>query len=143
MTKAKNEPKQVIVVRRDLNMGQGKCAAQVAHAAMGALLSVFQQSYVSKQVNKKRLVYELDRSVTDPVAIWLTGQFVKVVLYVDSEEELYDIEAEANAAGLVTALIEDEGRTEFNGIKTSTCLGIGPDFSDKINRITGHLKLLR
>jgi PTH2 family peptidyl-tRNA hydrolase len=35
-----------------------------------------------------------------------------------------------------------KGKTEFNGVPTKTCLGIGPAKAEKIDKITGDLKLL-
>ena len=37
--------------------------------------------------------------------------------------------------------IEDEGRTEFKGIPTKTCIAIGPNKAKEIDKITGHLPL--
>lgn len=37
--------------------------------------------------------------------------------------------------------ITDVGRTEFNGVPTITALAIGPNKSEDIDKITGHLKL--
>ncbi len=31
---------------------------------------------------------------------------------------------------------------EFKGLRTLTCLALGPDNAEKLNIITGHLKLL-
>jgi len=42
---------------------------------------------------------------------------------------------------LETHLITDNGTTEFNSVPTNTCIAIGPDYSDKIDMITKHLKL--
>lgn len=48
----------------------------------------------------------------------------------------------AEVAGLVVNLITDNGTTEFGGIPTKTCLAIGPDYKERIDPITKHLKLL-
>jgi PTH2 family peptidyl-tRNA hydrolase len=42
---------------------------------------------------------------------------------------------------LTTALITDAGKTFFKE-PTKTCLAIGPDKEEKIDRITGKLKLV-
>ena len=52
------------------------------------------------------------------------------------------IKEEADNAGIECHLITDSGKTEFNGVPTNTCLAIGPDYVDEINKITGHLNLL-
>ena len=123
--------KQIIVVRRDLKMPKGKMAAQVSHASMACILNLFRDSDNN---------YHYETKEDCGVSQWLNGSFTKVVLYCNSLEEILEVKKKADDAGLLTALIEDEGRTVFNE-PTVTCLGIGPDFSDKFTGITDHLKL--
>jgi PTH2 family peptidyl-tRNA hydrolase len=130
---ANNEPKQVIVVRKDLNMRKGKIAAQASHASLGAILN-----YGGK-------IYEGTLNLTienNAVKEWLEGRFTKVCVSVDSEEELLDIYQQAIDNGVNVKLIKDAGLTEFGGVPTYTCLAIGPDYPEHIDPITGHLKLL-
>lgn len=114
--------KQVIVMRKDLGMRKGKMVAQGAHASMAAVLSV---------------------GLDDPrVADWLSGPFAKICVSVNSEAELLELHEKAKAAGAITALITDSGRTEFNGVPTNTCIAVGPGAVADIDAITGHLSLL-
>lgn len=131
------DTKQVIVIRKDLKMRQGKSVAQGCHASLGAILT--KGNVDLRRTNADELIINLDDSALKE---WLSGSFAKVCLYVDSEEELLDIYAKAEKAGLIRCLITDSGRTEFNGVPTKTCLAIGPDFCHEIDKITGHLKLL-
>lgn len=125
--------KQVIVVRKDLNMRKGKLAAQVAHASVGSLTKFMYKNdeYMNIYIPKDTPMYS-----------WLKGRFVKIVVSCDSELELFTIKSSAEAEGLLTVLITDAGLTEFDGVPTNTCLAIGPDEEEKINKITSHLKLL-
>lgn len=43
---------------------------------------------------------------------------------------------------LNVSLVTDSGRTEFGGVPTKTCLAIGPNKIEEIDKITGHLPLL-
>jgi peptidyl-tRNA hydrolase, PTH2 family len=124
------EHKQVIVMRKDLKCRKGKLIAQGAHASLGAILSLCQQ-------DGNRLILEMD----DRTRPWLTGRFKKICVYVNSEAELLEVHEQAKAAGLITSLIKDAGLTEFNGVATLTCCGIGPDRADKIDAVTGQLPL--
>ncbi len=81
------------------------------------------------------------RQPTDVELIWLNSSFTKICCYVDTEEELMDVFNKAKNAGLTVKLITDSGKTEFDGVPTKTCLAIGPDYSEKIDSITSHLKL--
>ena len=40
-----------------------------------------------------------------------------------------------------TTVIRDAGKTQIEP-NTLTCCGFGPDFSNKLDKLTGHLKLL-
>jgi PTH2 family peptidyl-tRNA hydrolase len=72
---------------------------------------------------------------------WFNLGQPKIVLKVDSEEELERLRKTATDSDLVTALIRDAGRTQIAS-NTVTCLGIGPDFDEKIDAIVKDLKLL-
>ena len=131
--------KQVIVVRKDLNMRKGKMCAQVAHASMKVLLDRMEdwENRGHEELIKK-LIYKKD----DYFDRWLNGAFAKVVVSCDSLDELIRLKDEASESGMPTARITDSGATEFKGVPTITCLAIGPYKSEEIDKITGHLKLL-
>ena len=73
---------------------------------------------------------------------WLNGKFTKVVVSVDSEEELIALNKALDDTFIPHALITDAGLTEFHGVPTNTCLGIGPYIAEEIDKFTGHLPLL-
>ena len=124
------EHKQVIVLRKDLNMRKGKLVAQGAHASMGAILSLCKQ-------DGNTLVLEMDERV-EP---WLTGRFKKICVYVNSEQELLDIYHKAKESGMVCSIIKDAGLTEFGGVPTLTAVAVGPDREDRVDAVTKHLPL--
>ncbi|MBI2129755.1 peptidyl-tRNA hydrolase [Candidatus Woesearchaeota archaeon] len=111
--------KQVILAREDLNLPKGKLAAQVAHASVASLI----------------------KSHKEDIAKWKNEGMKKVVLKVKDLGEMMKYRKESQDAGLVTALITDAGRTVVEP-GTITCLGIGPDKEEKIDKITGKLKML-
>ena len=147
--------KQVIVIRKDLNMRKGKMCAQAAHASLGALLKFFTKKRNEiKQVPFSEIEegtflteYSVefgDKSVLDD---WLNGKFTKICVSVNSEEELLEIKNKLDnfaSEGTIIpyALITDAGLTEFHGVPTNTCIGIGPYVSEEIDKITGNLPLL-
>lgn len=123
--------KQVIVIRRDLKMRQGKAVAQGCHAAIGALTRV-----------DAALLSDPTDGWSSPMDSWVSDGQAKVCVRVDSEEELMRVHAAAVKAGLPVHLVTDAGRTEFHGVPTRTCLAIGPAWADEVDRITGELRLL-
>ena len=127
-----SETKQVIIIRKDLNMRKGKIAAQASHASWAPLLN---RGHIHQGTNV--LSIPLDDDMLD----WFKVRFTKICCYVESEQALIDIYETARAKGLPCALIRDAGLTEFGGVPTYTAVGIGPASSDKIDPITGRLPL--
>ncbi len=113
------EYKQVILVREDLKLTRGKMSAQSSHASVAAVL----------------------KSHKDDLKKWQDQGMKKVILRVKDKEELYKYKQLAEDAGLVVALITDAGHTHLEP-GTTTCLGIGPDKTEKIDKITGTLSLV-
>lgn len=72
---------------------------------------------------------------------WLANIQTKVVLKVGSEDELKVLLQKAINAGIVAAPIYDAGRTQIEA-GTFTCIGLGPDEAEKLDAVTGDLKLL-
>ena len=119
--------KQTIVMRKDLNMRKGKMIAQGSHAVLAGVNQIEHGDSQEHQLDLNE---------------WYETSFAKITLSVDSEEELINIYNEAKEDGLNVYLIEDNGKTEFKGVKTKTCLAIGPHSNEKIDKITKNLKLL-
>ena len=113
------EYKQVIVIRKDLNLSIGKTAVQVAHASLAAYIKT-----------GKILRYK-----------WEKEGAKKVVLQVNSEIELKDLHEKAKRRGLAAVLIKDAGLTEIPAGRI-TALAIGPEKSELIDKLTGSLPLL-
>ena len=132
------ETKQVIVIRKDLNMRKGKMCAQAAHASMKVILDMME-----KTDDDGVITYSLTNMYYgQPLYHWISNLFTKVVVACDSEEELFELKKKADDLNIINAIIQDSGKTEFDGEPTYTALAIGPDEIEKINLITGHLKLL-
>lgn len=132
------ETKQVIILRKGICGSRGKEISQGCHASMGALLSLFHTTHYPNDNYSDRILRTFSFC---PIGQWLDGSFTKITLYVNSEEELIELEQKAKDAGLPHALITDSGKTVFKGVPTKTALGIGPWWSEEIDKITGHLPL--
>jgi len=136
----KEAPKQVIVMRKDLNMRKGKMVAQGAHASLAVILNAMHSQKFPESYNFH--IQHLEMEVDSAMYQWINGPFKKICVSVDSEQELLDVYNKAKEAGLPCALITDSGLTEFNGVPTNTCCGIGPAFDEQFVGITDGLKLL-
>ena len=123
--------KQVLVIRTKYPDGRGghftptkgKLVCQGAHAAMAFILD------------------ELADLREKLVKGWFDQGQTKICLRVDSERDFWEIRKKAQQAGLRVHAIQDAGKTEFKK-PTWTCLAIGPNKAEDIDKITGHLKLL-
>ena len=148
--------KQVIVFRKDLLKGpnairKGKFGAQVAHASLGALLKFFNVckkepirlgSYGDIESGQIHYEYSVTFGKDSVLDDWLNDKFTKVVVSVDSDEELIALNKALDDTFIPHALITDAGLTEFHGVPTNTCLGIGPYISEEIDKFTSNLPLL-
>jgi peptidyl-tRNA hydrolase, PTH2 family len=132
--------KQIIVMRTDLNMRKGKMIAQGSHASMAFLTR--KGGFYQSSLEDNRAFHNERMTNQDEAEEWMKNSFTKICVGVNSEEELDEIYQKAKEAGLTAHMVIDSGLTEFNGVPTKTCLAIGPHYSEKIDAITGYLKLL-
>jgi PTH2 family peptidyl-tRNA hydrolase len=110
--------KQAIVARADLGMGEGKLAAQVAHASL--------QAYE-----------EADQSAARE---WKGSGQKKVVLRAEGESELFELAERAGVENLPHALVRDAGHTQLDP-GTATALAVGPASENRVDAVTGELSL--
>ena len=115
--------KMVIVMRTDLNMSLGKMVAQACHAAVSC-------SESSKRTQTKNW------------RKWRDEGGKKVALEAESFDELEELAVKAEQLDLIYELIQDAGHTEVPP-GTTTCIGIGPNQSQLIDKVTGNLPLLK
>ena len=114
--------KMVFVINHELKMGKGKIAAQVGHAAVKATL----QSG------------ELRPELLDA---WLSTGQKKVCVKADDVRQLEQIEQQAKHHQILTSKIHDAGHTQIPA-GSYTVLALGPDEEEKLDALTGELKLL-
>lgn len=149
--------KQVVVLRTKYPDGRGgqqgirlgKCGAQIAHASMKVFFdrgkvvrgdSVRAPSGGGINFEHEDELFStpcLVIPLTGDMASWVEGRFTKVVLGVETEEELLAIYEAAKEAGLPTSVIQDMGATEFKGVPTHTTCAIGPADAAAIDALTG------
>jgi PTH2 family peptidyl-tRNA hydrolase len=110
--------KQAIVARADLGMGEGKLAAQVAHASL-----------MSHEDADERV-----RSA------WKGDGQKKIVLRAESDSQLFELADSAETKGLPHAVVRDAGHTQLDS-GTVTALAVGPAEDDRIDAVTGDLPL--
>lgn len=130
--------KQVLVVRKDLNMRKGKMAAQASHACVGAVFPREAAQVVQREDGRFDVSWTLDAGQLE----WFLELSTKIVVGVSDEAQLLDVYHQALAAHLPCVLIQDRGFTEFGGVPTYTAVGIGPADQAAINAITGGLPLM-
>ncbi len=114
------KPKQIIIIRKDLNMTKGKLVAQGAHASLLAFLKA-------------------DEKIKEE---WLNDDYTKITLGVKSEAKLLSVFNIAVLKGLPVVLIRDQGYTEFPE-PCNTCVGIGPVYPDELKGVTDKLQTLK
>lgn len=129
--------KQVIVVRRDLKLKRASIAALVAKASAEFFLDNNESSHGDK----------LMVNLTPQESEWLTSGSTRIVLGVTSENALKSLMFKAELAGLSCYPVSTNSSTSREEgdlgdlIEETLCAAIGPDDSDKIDQITGNLKL--
>jgi PTH2 family peptidyl-tRNA hydrolase len=117
------EYKMCIVLRTDLGMSAGKLIAQACHAAVGA-------SEMAKKENHRAWMR------------WRDEGGKKVTLEAESLEELEELVKRADELDIVNVIIQDAGLTEVPP-GTVTALGLGPELSEKLDKVTGSLPLIK
>jgi len=110
--------KQAIVARADLGMGEGKLAAQVAHASL--------------------MAYEDADDRTR--SAWKGEGQKKIVLKGESESRLFELADRAERDRLPHAVVRDAGHTQLDP-GTVTALAVGPADDDRVDAVTGDLSL--
>ena len=111
--------KMVILIRSDLKMKKGKIGAMCGHAAIGAYLKS------NKTILSK----------------WNFNGSAKIILKVDSLDQLLEYKSKAEKVNLITYMVRDAGMTQVSP-GSITALAIGPDMTHQIDNITGGLSLL-
>jgi PTH2 family peptidyl-tRNA hydrolase len=110
--------KQAIVARADLGMGEGKFAAQVAHASLSA------HEDADERARRE----------------WKGDGQKKVVLQANGESEIFELADAAETQGLPHAVVRDAGHTQLEP-GTVTALAVGPGTEEAVDRVTGDLSL--
>ncbi|MFB6100228.1 MAG: peptidyl-tRNA hydrolase Pth2 [Candidatus Nanohalobium sp.] len=111
--------KQVIVLREDLGISKGKQISQACHASL--------KSY-------KKVGSQMQKDWED--------QGSRKVVVESSGNDLEERLERAKGLQIPAALVKDAGRTEVKP-GTVTALGVGPADEEKIDKVTGDLKLVK
>lgn len=123
--------RQVIIARKDLNMGAGKLAAQVAHASNAFMTNWIKNNYAFGYIDGA----EFDKDIFDN---WINGIFTKTVCQAKNRNQLMKAVTIAEELGLKEGLdfwlIKDNCLTDLepeeideNGVgRTLTCIGFKP-----------------
>jgi len=145
--------KQIIIVRKDLNMSPGKLAAQVSHGSMAFLTwmirdNVFGEMFEGTGGNQKFMKpcntyriqsFDIDKDLYEQ---WIDGEFTKCVLQAKNKNQLLKAKTMAEELGMKEGedfwLIRDNCHTELEPEedgRTLTVIGFKPMDSEIIDKI--------
>lgn len=132
-----NDYKQIIIVRKDLNMSKGKMAAQVAHAA-----SAFLCNFIMQNINPEN--YFINKIFSPAIyEYWIKKDYTKVILQAKNKNQLLKAKTLAKEFNLQEGkdffIIHDKCYTELEPEEedktTITCIGFKPLPSAVIDQI--------
>lgn len=139
--------KQIIIVRKDLQMSVGKICSQVSHASMAFLTNAIRNDWSMNKAYFKGVEYKTYYSVEltfeqDLFEQWIIGEFTKCVLKAKNKSQLLKAKTLAEEMGMTENedffCIYDNCHTELtpedNG-RTLTCIGFKPMDSEVIDKI--------
>ena len=139
--------KQIIIVRKDLQMSIGKICSQVSHASMAFLTNEIRRDWSMNTTYFKGDEYKTYYSVEltfdkDLFEQWINGEFTKCVLKAKNKSQLLKAKTLAEEMGMTENedffCIYDNCHTELtpedNG-RTLTCIGFKPMDSEVIDKI--------
>lgn len=125
--------KQVIVVRRDLRLKKASIAALVAKASSKFIFD--------NDFSERGDVLQVD--LTQQEAEWIAGPATRIVLGVTSESALKQLIFKAELEGLSCYTVTNSHQEDSDAVLDELlCVAIGPDDAEKIDQITGNLKLI-
>lgn len=143
--------RQIIIVKKDLNMSPGKLAAQVSHASMAFITNKIRRTarYMpTMRRYESKIIFDAD--VFDE---WIDGTFTKTVCEAKNKNQLMKVINMAEDLGLKENidffLIKDNCLTELtpeeiddNGIgRTITCIDFKPLQDDITHKISKKYQL--
>lgn len=147
---AVGEPvKMTLVVRKDLKMGNGKIAAQCAHAAVAVVEDILAIRSAQTASSAAAVTGSTNAAALDSRSqlwlrwydAWHASGCSKVALQCPDEATMMAIARHAKEKQLPFYVIRDAGRTQIApGSKTVVAVGPGP--KSVVDEVTGDLKLL-
>lgn len=144
-----DEPyKQVIIVRKDLDMTKGKMAAQVSHASMAFLTRMARQGATKTRDGSYETTMAFDKGLYEK---WIEGAFTKCVLEAKNKNDILKAARMADSAGMKEGvdyfLIYDNCYTELTPEEQDgtclTCIGFRPMRADVIDVIGKKYQLYK
>lgn len=145
--------KQIIIVRKDLNMSPGKACAQVSHASMAFLTNTIRNNSVWLNGSMNYMTnFVIDKDVYEQ---WINGIFTKIVCEAKNRNHIMKAVTIAQELGLkededyflikdccLTELEPEE--TDEQGVgRTLTCIGFRPLPDDVAHQISKKYQLYK
>jgi|694.fasta_scaffold132172_3 peptidyl-tRNA hydrolase len=121
--------KQAIIIRKDLNLNKRDLASTVARASLKFIV----------ENNEAERGNQLLVSLSSEEQAWLTGSFSQDILGVTNRDQLDEILFRAEIMGIEAYPVFVPNGSENPDV---TCIALGPDEPDVINRLIHSLKPL-
>ena len=144
--------KQLILVRKDLQMSEGKRGSQISHASVAFLTNMMQNSPRYDCGDSYEIHIKVDKDIYDH---WMGGIFTKVVCEAKNKNHILKATKIADELGLKEGvdyfIIKDACLTELtpeefdeNGVgRTITCIGFRPLPTEVMQKISKKYQLLK